>query len=223
MPDLKIVMTPLEKLKGYENNARTHSEEQVDDIARSIEKFGFLNPILVDGEGEIIAGHGRYAAASKLGLKKVPTIDASHLSEEQVRLYRIADNRIAEKSEWNKDLLKLEFEQILELGTETDLSITGWDFPKLQELLATPDQVVDEATATEWKEMPSFDHKDESAFFAVKVSFANAEAVADFAKLIGQDISVGEGKDRRYIKSIWHPKAEIRTMMDKRYDSEAKE
>ncbi|MFC4669420.1 ParB/Srx family N-terminal domain-containing protein, partial [Seohaeicola nanhaiensis] len=98
----------------YANNARTHSEAQVAQIAGSIREFGFNNPVLVDGENGIIAGHGRVLAARKLGLAEVPVIELAHLSEAQKRAYILADNRLAEAAGWDRDLLALE------LGDLTD-------------------------------------------------------------------------------------------------------
>ncbi|MFC4669432.1 ParB/Srx family N-terminal domain-containing protein, partial [Seohaeicola nanhaiensis] len=98
----------------YANNARTHSETQVAQIPGSIREFGFNNPVLVDGENGIIAGHGRVLAARKLGLAEVPVIELRHLSEAQKRAYILADNRLAEAAGWDRDLLALE------LGDLTD-------------------------------------------------------------------------------------------------------
>jgi ParB-like chromosome segregation protein Spo0J len=87
---------PLDRLIPYARNARTHSEDQVAQIAASIVEFGWLNPVLIDDAGSVIAGHGRLLAARKLGLEAVPVIRASHLTPAQVRAYRLADNRLAE-------------------------------------------------------------------------------------------------------------------------------
>ena len=101
---------PVTDLIDYANNARTHSNEQVGQIASSIRAFGFNNPILIDENKTIIAGHGRLMGAKKLGLEEVPTIQLSHLSEAQKKAYILADNRIAENSDWNDELLSLELE-----------------------------------------------------------------------------------------------------------------
>jgi len=117
----------------YANNSRVHSDEQVNQIASSIKEFGFLNPIIVDGDNGIIAGHGRVMAANKLGIKELPCVDASHLSEAQKKAYVIADNKIALNSEWDNELLRVELDGLQEL--EFDLSLTGFNEDELGDLL----------------------------------------------------------------------------------------
>jgi len=114
----------VERLKPYERNARTHSPEQVAQIAASIVEFGFTNPILVDGKDGIIAGHGRLLAAKDLGLPKVPVLVLDHLTPEQKRAYVIADNQLALISGWDDELLKAELADLGEL--EFDLTLLGW-------------------------------------------------------------------------------------------------
>ena len=92
----------------YENSSRVHSDEQVNQIAASIKEFGFLNPIIIDGDNGIIAGHGRVMAANKLGIKELPCVDASHLSPAQKKAYIIADNKIALNSDWDNELLRMD-------------------------------------------------------------------------------------------------------------------
>lgn len=123
--DLNVVYKRVEDLIPYARNARTHSDEQIAQVAASIKEFGFTNPILIDGENGIIAGHGRLMAARKLGLEKVPTIELSHLSPTQKRAYILADNRLAEKSGWDSDLLSLEIEELKDL--DFDLAKIGFD------------------------------------------------------------------------------------------------
>lgn len=127
MADLFITNTPIEQIKFYANNAKEHSQKQIAQIAESIRQFGFNNPILIDESGEIIAGHGRMAAAQILGLETVPTIRLSHLSDAQKMAYRLADNKIAENGGWNIELLKLELEKIESSCEDMDLSVTGFD------------------------------------------------------------------------------------------------
>lgn len=118
---LKVVYRKLADLKPYENNARTHSDAQLTQIAASIKEFGFTQPILLDGENGIIAGHGRWQAAFKMGIHEVPTIDLSHLNEEQKRAYIIADNKLALNADWNESLLALEIGDLQSIGYDTDL------------------------------------------------------------------------------------------------------
>ena len=133
-------------LVPYARNARTHSDAQVAQLAASIREFGFTNPILVDGERGIIAGHGRLLAARKLGLAEVPVIELSHLSPAQRRAYVLADNKLALNAGWDDDLLRLELADLRSEGF--DLGLTGFGLDEIGELLADngagltdPDQV----------------------------------------------------------------------------------
>ena len=130
---------PLATLKPHIGNPRRHGDKQLDLIARSIREFGFVNPVLIDKDNAIVAGHGRYEAARRLGLATVPTVLLEHLTDAQVRAYRIADNRIAELSDWDADLLRLEIVDLSDLEfrgeLDFDLSLTGFDTPELDIIL----------------------------------------------------------------------------------------
>jgi DNA modification methylase len=127
---------PLDRLIPYARNARTHSEDQVAQIAASIVEFGWLNPVLVDDAGNVIAGHGRLLAARKLGLDSVPVIRAFHLTPAQVRAYRLADNRLAELSGWNEEMLAAELAALRD--EDVDLGLLGFDDAEIDRLLAEP-------------------------------------------------------------------------------------
>jgi len=129
-PSIKKVKTV--DLIPYARNSRTHSDEQVNQIASSIKEFGFLNPIIIDGENGIIAGHGRVMAANKLKIKELPCVDASHLSETQRRAYVIADNKLALNSGWDIDMLRVEFDELQEAGF--DLELTGFSMDEIADL-----------------------------------------------------------------------------------------
>ena len=129
---MKIQEVAVNKLIPYAKNSRTHSPEQVGQIAASIKEFGFRNPILVDGVG-IIAGHGRLLAAQKLGLDKVPTIDCSDMTESQKKAYIIADNKLAMNAGWDNAMLTIELQDLEDEGF--DLSLTGFDNKELDALL----------------------------------------------------------------------------------------
>ena len=133
LPD-QIEAIQIDALIPYARNSRTHSEAQVAQIASSIKEFGFTNPVLIDGGGGIIAGHGRVLAARKLGMSEVPCIRLDHLTEAQKRAYVIADNRLALNSGWDTEMLKVEFADLQELGF--DLELTGFDLDEIKELLA---------------------------------------------------------------------------------------
>ncbi len=132
LPDgLKIVISPVSELKPNPRNARTHSRRQIGQIADSIEAFGFNNPVLVDEDGMIIAGHGRVEAAKLLGLTEVPTVSLAHMTEAQKRAYVLADNKLAEKAGWDKDILAIEFQALIELAPEFDLTVTGFELAEI--------------------------------------------------------------------------------------------
>lgn len=128
-----IEQVTIDKLIPYAKNSRTHSDAQVAQIAASIKEFGFVNPVLIDEAGGIIAGHGRVMAARKLGIDEVPCIRLSHLSENQKRAYVIADNKLALNAGWDDEMLKLEIKD-LELA-EFDISLLGFDAEELENIL----------------------------------------------------------------------------------------
>ena len=138
MENLNIEYRPVDSLVPYVNNARTHSDEQVAQIAASIREFGWTNPILVDGDRGLIAGHGRLKAARVLGLTQVPVIELSHLSAAQKRAYVLADNRLAENAGWDKELLALELSELQ--TSEFDLGLLGFSDDELDDLLNSGDK-----------------------------------------------------------------------------------
>jgi len=129
----RIELWPFERLRPYERNARTHSVEQVAQIAASIVEFGFTNPILVDSHDGIIAGHGRLMAAQELGLKTVPVVVLDHLSERQRKAYILADNQLALNAAWDTDLLREELQDLAE--QDFDLTLIGFSDDELADLL----------------------------------------------------------------------------------------
>jgi ParB-like chromosome segregation protein Spo0J len=129
----KLERWPVDRLVPYERNARTHSPEQVAQIAASIQEFGFTNPILVASDDGIIAGHGRLAAAKDLGLAEVPVVVLDHLTPDQKRAYVLADNKLALNAGWDADLLQQEI-AALNL-VDFDLSLMGWSEDELSGLL----------------------------------------------------------------------------------------
>lgn len=117
-------LVPIEALKPYPRNARTHSKRQIDEIASSIHRFGFVNPVLIDASRTVLCGNGRLAAARKLGLRLVPALRIDHLSDAERRAYVIADNRLAEKAGWDREILTIEFQHLIELNFDVD--VTGF-------------------------------------------------------------------------------------------------
>jgi len=149
---LKITYRKTGDLIPYAGNARTHNEKQISQISASIRQFGFTNPVLIDENGSIVAGHGRVAAAKQLGMTEVPTIALDHLTPAERRAYVIADNRLAELAGWDAEILKIEFQALAELDLDFDLEITGFETAELDLLLdgdvadgEDPDDVLPEA------------------------------------------------------------------------------
>lgn len=134
-PDYKTVAT--DSLIPYARNSRTHSDEQVAQIAASIKEFGFLNPIIIDGDNGIIAGHGRVMAAQKLGIKELPCIEASHLTDAQRRAYIIADNKLAMNAGWDDEMLRIELDELGEMGF--DLELTGFSLDEMANIFDETD------------------------------------------------------------------------------------
>ena len=130
MTKLKITYKPVADLIPYARNSRTHSDAQVAQIAASIKEFGFTNPILLDGDNGIIAGHGRVMAAQKLGETQVPTIELGHMSETQKRAYIIADNKLALNAGWDEQMLALEIQDLKDVGY--DLELMGFSVDELE-------------------------------------------------------------------------------------------
>ncbi|MCG7984721.1 MAG: site-specific DNA-methyltransferase [Candidatus Thiodiazotropha lotti] len=143
----------ISNLIPYVNNSRTHSDEQIAQIAASIEEWGFTNPVLIDEKGHIIAGHGRVLAAQKLNMKSCPCIVLDGLTKAQKKAYVIADNRLALNASWNNDLLKLEMQDLSELGF--DLNLTGFEKGEIDELLSEQtDGLTDEDAVPEVSDNP---------------------------------------------------------------------
>jgi DNA modification methylase len=132
----EVRLVAVNELLPYARNSRTHSDAQVAAVAASIREFGFTNPILMSGDGTIVAGHGRVMAARKLGLTEVPCIDVGHMSSAQMRAYVIADNRLAEQAGWDEDLLKVEMLDLSAAGF--DLNLIGFSQDEIDAMLAAP-------------------------------------------------------------------------------------
>lgn len=131
MKNLSVDYVPVGKLMPYAGNARQHAVRQITQLAKSIQAFGFMNPVLVDADHQLIAGHGRLLAAKKLGLTHVPAIRVEHLDEGQRRAYMLADNKIAENAAWDKDLLRVELEFLTNLDLDFDAEKIGFSTPEV--------------------------------------------------------------------------------------------
>ena len=138
-PADKVQRRSVKSIIPYARNSRTHSDEQVAQIAASIKEWGFTNPVLVDVDGEIIAGHGRVLAAQKLGLDEVPTMTAVGWSEAQKRAYVIADNKLALNAGWDKDMLEIELDNLK--GLDFNIELTGFSLDELADMFPEPEKV----------------------------------------------------------------------------------
>ena len=136
--DMQLVS--LDKLVPYVNNARTHSPEQIGKLRSSLREFGFINPIIIDRDFGIIAGHGRVLAAREEGIKEVPCVFVDHLTEAQKKAYIIADNRMALDAGWDEELLRVEIEALQ--AEAFDLSLTGFGSDEIADLLGGDDEEV---------------------------------------------------------------------------------
>ena len=182
---MKIEYIKVKELHGYEFNTRTHSDEQVNQLAASIGEFGFTNPLLIDGERQIIAGHGRLAAATKIGMEDVPCIVLDHLTEAQRRAYVIADNKLALNAGWDEDLLKLELSALDQIGF--DLSVIGFDADELSGLVIDEDiagGLTDEDDVPEVAEIPISKQGDIWLLDNHRVMCGDSTSANDVAKLM---------------------------------------
>ncbi len=204
---IKVEYKATVKLIPYENNTRTHSTEQIQQIADSIIEFGFTNPILIDSDNGIVAGHGRYMAAQQLQLTEVPTIMLSGLTEAQRRAYVIADNKLSLNSGWNTEMLKQELLELKEL--DFDISLTAFTDPELLNIMLDVEEGVTDPYA-EWEDMPEYVQPNKQSYRHVVVHFNNEQDASTFFNLIGQE-------DKGKTKSIWHPQQEFMDTESKRY------
>lgn len=142
---MKVEDTAITDLRPYPGNARTHSKKQIKQIAKSIGRFGFCNPVLVDDGNQIIAGHGRVEAAKLLGMETVLTVRLSHLSDAEKRAYILADNKLAEKAGWDREILAIELQALA--GFDFDLELTGFDQAEIDLIIDEIDGTDDKAEA----------------------------------------------------------------------------
>jgi DNA modification methylase len=188
MRNLQIEQTPIHALRPHRQNARTHSKRQIRQIATSIRRFGFCNAILIDDDLTILAGHGRVEAAKLLGLTNVPTVRLSHLSEEDKRAYVIADNRLAEKAGWDRNLLAIELQGLIDIGFEVEL--TGFETPDIDLLLdealeATGLSPADDQLPVIRSGAPTSQRGDLWVLGAHRLLCGDARAPASYTRLLG--------------------------------------
>src|ERR1700734_1788287 len=132
---LLIENLPIDRLQPWPRNTRTHPRKQIRQIAESIRRFGFTNPVLIDGENRILAGHGRVEAAQELGMATAPCLRGDHLSPAEKRAYVLADNKLALNAGWDEELLALELKELMEADIEFDISVTGFSIAEVDQLV----------------------------------------------------------------------------------------
>jgi hypothetical protein len=200
-PADKVERRKVADLIPYARNSRLHSDAQVAQIAASIREWGWTMPILVDEVGNVIAGHGRIMAAQKLGLEDVPCMTATGWSEAKRRAYVIADNKLALNAGWDDEMLRVEFDDLRDMGF--DLELTGFDIGEITGLFLEKEDGETNAS-DEWLGMPEFEDQD-PCFRKVIVNFDTASDVQNFFDLLDQ---VDTGK----AKSIWFPAKQRRDL-----------
>ncbi len=204
---MKTVQVDIDKLKAYDKNPRNITQTAIDKVARSIEEFGFNQPIVATKAGVIIAGHTRFEAAQKLGLKKVPVLYFNGTAK-QAKAYRISDNRTAEETGWLDDILADELKELEKLGFDgKDLGFEEYEIARILQ-----DDSVFKAE-DEWDDMPEFNQENKTSFRSIIVHFKNEEMVQAFTELVEQNITDST-------KFIWYPENEIESYADKRYIDE---
>ena len=193
-PAYKTIET--ENLIPYARNSRTHSDEQVSQIAASIREFGFLNPIIMDGDNGIIAGHGRVLAAQKLGMESLPCIEAAHLTDAQRKAYVIADNKLALNAGWDDELLRVELDELGDMGF--DLELTGFSLDEIEALGFEDDAL---------EEMPGLPEGDREPFQQITFTLHDEQveqvkAAMDAAKSLGPFDSPNENSNGNAIARV---------------------
>ena len=187
----EVIERSVASLKPYARNARTHSKKQIKQIASSIERFGFVNPVLIGDDGEIIAGHGRVEAAKQLGLKTVPTLALSHLTETERRAYVLADNKLALNAGWDREILAIELQGLVDL--DFDVELTGFSLAEIDFVLDEAGEADPDATDAAEDAVPDVTGPAVSRMGDVwilgrhKLICGDARSSDDYARLLGNE------------------------------------
>jgi ParB-like chromosome segregation protein Spo0J len=208
-PADKVDRRKVADLIPYARNSRTHSDEQVGQIAASIKEWGWTVPVLIDPDGGLIAGHGRILAAQKLGIDDVPCMVAEGWTDAQKKAYVIADNKLALNAGWDSELLKIELGELGDLNF--DLELTGFGIEEMANIFLNFEEGKTDADE-EWEGMPDYNEVD-PCFRKVTVSFDTQEDVDTFFMAVNQEATSAT-------KSIWFPEKKNRNLKDQRWESE---
>lgn len=205
---MQIELRPTDSLVEYSRNPRKN-DHVVEKMVSAIREFGFRIPIVAKSDGTVVDGHLRLKAARQMGLEEVPVVLADDLTDAQIKAFRLLANRSASWADWDNELLRLEFDELQELGF--DLEMTGFSDGEITGLFLEIEEGETDAEA-EWEGMPEFEDQD-PCFRKVIVNFDTPEDVAEFFSLIGQSYT-----DRT--KSIWFPEKERRDLESMRWVSD---
>jgi DNA modification methylase len=200
MNDLKINLIELSLLTPYANNTRIHDDDQIKKVAKSIEEFGFLNPVLIDESNMIIAGHCRVLAAQLLSLEKIPCIQLNHLSDAQKRAFMIADNKLALDASWNLELLKLEIDKLKEL--DYDFSITGFNDDECSKLFKEEANIVEDNYEVNILNNVSFFFKQFEDNYEVNIPEAPKAKSGDIYQLGKHRLMCGDSTSESDVKKL---------------------
>ena len=208
---LQVEYMDINELKPLIGNPREHTDRNINDITKSIKRFGWTNPIIVrKADNMIVAGHGRVEAAKNQGLEQVPVVYVD-MSENDAKLYNITDNRTAETSEWDHAQLNTLIEELNGLP-DIDIEDTGFYTHELEMMMNGEDEPEIDYNEM-WQGMPEFVQDDLTPYKSILVHFADEKHVNAFAQLIGQTLT-------EKTKYVWHPKAEKANFTEEAYVSE---
>jgi DNA modification methylase len=188
---LKVELRPANTLKPAARNARMHSEKQIEQVAASIRHFGFTNPIIIEADGTIVAGHARLEASKALGIVDVPTIQITHLTADEIRAYRLADNKIATNAEWDDEILRLEFEELVEIEARYDIETTGFSTTEIDLLLdvSPAEAKLEEQPTLDRKEVPGVERGDVWILGSHRLLCGDARDTASFDRLMDLELA----------------------------------
>jgi ParB-like chromosome segregation protein Spo0J len=190
-----IEILPLDQLRPWTRNARTHSRKQIRQIAESIRRFGFTNPVLIDGENRILAGHGRVEAARELGMATAPCLRIDHMSATDKRAYVLADNKLALNAGWDEELLALELKELMEADIDFGVDITGFSIAEVDQLIeglapTEPGDPADDRLPEPERQSIQTKWIDPSTLFAMRLANAEERKAVNSARVISPDAIV---------------------------------
>ncbi|MEH3098671.1 site-specific DNA-methyltransferase [Sphingomonas adhaesiva] len=188
---LAVDMRPIASVKPASRNARRHSDRQIAQVEASIRRYGFINPIIVDVASVVVAGHARLEAARRMGLVAVPVIPVSHLSDAELRAYRLADNKIATNADWDQDILRIELSELAMIDTSSDFEVPGFSTTEIDLAMEVipANAKLEEQPDLEPREVTGVERGDLWQLGAHRLLCGDARDPASFARLMGEDLA----------------------------------